>query len=172
MKTLFHTFDLFVSDLIHRDVASRNFLVVKRDKEKLLPLIKVADFGLTRPGPVYRMTTEHEVPYLISALECLDDNPIWTIKSDCWSYGVFMWHVFNNCNGDPYADLLVVNSVALRELLKAGTRLAPQPNMPIECQTIMAECFNEDPVKRPDMREIQRRLEPVLRRLWAEAQSQ
>uniref|UniRef100_A0A915HQA2 Protein kinase domain-containing protein n=1 Tax=Romanomermis culicivorax TaxID=13658 RepID=A0A915HQA2_ROMCU len=130
--------------LIHRDISGRNLLLVKREKFNLLPLIKVADFGLTRMGPVYKMTIQHEVPFLVSAVECLVDDAQWTFKSDCWSFGVLMWELFNNCMAEPYAaEGVHLDTGMLLDALKQGLRLrvSADMQMPTEAETLMKDCF-------------------------------
>lgn len=161
---------MYFLELIHRDVAARNFLLVKREQNHFLPSLKVADFGLTRLGPTYRMKDEHEIPYIISALECLaDKNAYWTLKSDCWSFGVLIYDLFNDCQIEPYnGEVIPLNLVNVREHLEKGARLPPHDLMPAECKTLMEQCFNVDPQKRPDMKEIRDKLIPMVRKVWNE----
>jgi len=82
-----------ISGLIHRDMAARNLLLVKRDAEGLVPQVKVTDFGLTRSGPTYKMSAPEEFPFIICAPESLADDAIWTYRSEVWSFGVLIWEV-------------------------------------------------------------------------------
>lgn len=66
---------------------------MNRDAQNLVPAVKVADFGLTRAGPVYKMTGADELPFMVCATESLADDAHWTYKSDVWSFGVLMWEV-------------------------------------------------------------------------------
>lgn len=143
--------------------------MVKREHLGQLPLVKVSDFGLTRPGPIYEMKTEHEIPYVITAIECLTDkNPQWTVKSDCWSYGVLMFEIFNECRLEPYHDVMPLQLATVRDFIEKGGRLPPHETMPNECKVVMTKCFDSDPKKRPSMKEIRDTLSPLIRKHFNE----
>ncbi|PIO60256.1 hypothetical protein TELCIR_18251, partial [Teladorsagia circumcincta] len=78
--------------IIHRDVAARNCLIGKHDTAK------ISDFGLSIVGTQKKEKTLKKVPVRYLAPETLKKRE-YTVKTDVWSFGVFMWE---SCfNRDP-----------------------------------------------------------------------
>ncbi|VDL79003.1 unnamed protein product [Nippostrongylus brasiliensis] len=83
--------------IIHRDVAARNCLIGKHDTGK------ISDFGLSIVGTQKKEKTLKKVPVRYLAPETLKKRE-YTIKTDVWSFGVFMWEVFHD-GKEPYGDM-------------------------------------------------------------------
>ena len=87
---------------VHRDLAARNILV---DKDYI---IKIADFGLARDvqkDDYYRKVSGGFIPIRWMAPESLFEQR-YTIQSDVWSFGIFMWEIFYFGSAQPYGDIL------------------------------------------------------------------
>ena len=91
---------LVEKDIIHGDLGARNVLVTSD------LTIKLADFGLSqrmymqqgaRKGPKTELVP---VPY--SAIEVLRAGHAILEFSDVWSFGIYIWEVFNLCLAKPY----------------------------------------------------------------------
>ena len=91
---------LVEKEIIHGDLGARNILITND------MTIKIADFGLShrmymqqgaRKGP-----KTDKVPVKYSAIEVLCADHAILQFSDIWSFGVYMWEVFNLCIAKPY----------------------------------------------------------------------
>eukprot|EP01118_Nematostelium_gracile_P016855 TRINITY_DN7069_c0_g1_i4.p2 TRINITY_DN7069_c0_g1~~TRINITY_DN7069_c0_g1_i4.p2 ORF type:complete len:578 (+),score=74.00 TRINITY_DN7069_c0_g1_i4:2744-4477(+) len=129
--------------IIHRDLACRNLLVNKGHE------VLVGDFGLSRYGEEYHVSSEAKIPIRWTAIEVLE-NKIATTASDVWSFGIVCWEVFEN-GTQPYHNYsfdIVLNA------LRNGERL-PKPDLcPDIVWDMMKKCWNKDPSERPSFSDI------------------
>jgi len=139
-------------DVIHRDIASRNCLVVKTDKKFT---VKIADFGLSRLAPDhYELATKRRLPVFSTAPDTLEARE-WTSASDVWSYGILMHEVYNR-GVNPYETHFLGLGTKLKEVmdqLKAGFRLPLPKGMPKELGDLALRCLQKSTL-RPSMTEI------------------
>ncbi|KAH9520397.1 Fibroblast growth factor receptor 1 [Bulinus truncatus] len=139
---------------IHRDLAARNVLVAEDY------VLKLADFGLTRnlsAADYYKKTTDGRLPVKWMAPEALFDRK-YTSKSDVWSYGVLLWEIFT-LGGNPYPSVPVE---ALFALLKDGHRMKQPPYASSKMYSIMKDCWQEDPDRRPCFKTLVQKLDLML----------
>ena len=138
--------------VIHGDLKSANILVDTRFRAK------VADFGLSQKKNMGGTGT----PFWM-APELLRRESANTDKTDVFSFGIMLYEVFSR--RDPY------EGQPARDVLRAVAdplirKRPPPPNhMPPALKTLMADCLDDDPEKRPSFEEIDTR----LRRIDAEA---
>ncbi|XP_065835765.1 tyrosine-protein kinase receptor UFO-like [Oscarella lobularis] len=129
--------------ILHRDLAARNCMV------NWDLTIKISDFGLARAlteGKDYYRITQGKVglPIRWVALEGFTKG-IFTTKSDIWSYGITFWEVMT-MGMTPYPGVGVGNLVTL---LQEGMRLSQPKHCPDRIFKLMADCWLENPEKRP-----------------------
>lgn len=72
--------------------------------------VKISDFGLSREGESYQMTSAKRLPIKWLAPETLTTG-IYTPKSDVFSLGVCIWEIFAN-GMDPYQVGLLLTSTS------------------------------------------------------------
>ncbi|KAL0965852.1 hypothetical protein UPYG_G00286590 [Umbra pygmaea] len=147
---------------IHRDLATRNILVESDLR------VKIGDFGLTKVLPqgkdYYTVREPGESPIYWYAPESLTESKF-SVGSDVWSFGVVLYELFThsdkNCSppavfldkigSDTQGQIVVFRLI---DLLKRGYRLPPPKDCPEEIYTMMMECWNGDPTRRPTFKKL------------------
>ncbi|EYC05873.1 hypothetical protein Y032_0079g1232 [Ancylostoma ceylanicum] len=131
--------ELALIQIIHRDVAARNCLIGKHDTAK------ISDFGLSIVGTQKKEKTLRKVPVRYLAPETLKKRE-YTVKTDVWSFGVFMWEVFHD-GKEPYAEM---NAKEVRKYVLGGNTLDNESDhYPQHMWSITMSCFARDPQSRP-----------------------
>jgi len=115
---------------------------------------KVADFGLSQKKQIGGVGT----PFWM-APELLRGESVNAEASDIYSFGIILYEALSR--RDPYEGedpFEVLRSVADENLNK---RPPVPPNCPPAVQTLMTDCYNGDPIKRPNAAEVNIRLKRV-----------
>nr|CAL91935.1 putative VEGF receptor precursor [Paracentrotus lividus] len=136
---------------IHRDLAARNVLLAENN------IVKICDFGLARDiysDPDYVTQTGGRLPIKWMAPESIFDK-VFTVYSDVWSFGVFMWECFA-LGGSPYPGVVVDEEFYNR--LKSGYRMYTPDYAPHEIYHIMLDCWHTEPKERPHFSELVHKL--------------
>ncbi|KFB47570.1 hypothetical protein ZHAS_00015536 [Anopheles sinensis] len=142
-------------NVIHGDLAARNVLLCEDN------VVKISDFGLARSfnyKNMYKKKGKDRVPYKWLALESISDQ-IFSVASDVWAYGVFLWELFS-LGTVPYPGIPLDEH--FYHLLHGGYRME-QPryaNRPI--YDVMLLCWNENPNLRPTFDKLARVFNAML----------
>lgn len=151
-----NTADASCSQIVHRDLATRNVLVTDEW------VCKVSDFGFARAldagSLTYERKSERPLPVRWMAPESLFDN-VCTVKSDVWSFGVLVWEVVT-LGSTPYPG---ASAAAVMEAVRAGRRM----DRPKHCDErvysdVMCACWRALAHDRPDFSELRDRLADML----------
>ncbi|XP_061194673.1 tyrosine-protein kinase HTK16-like [Saccostrea echinata] len=135
--------------IVHRDLAARNILVQNLEQ------VKISDFGLSRAFAeeknYYQASKGGRWPIKWYAPECVNYGKF-NHKTDVWSFGITLWEMFSY--GDqPYGDK---KGVEVMQFIESGERLSKPDDCPETCYKKMRECWNKDPAKRPDFKDLYR----------------
>ncbi|XP_074036621.1 tyrosine-protein kinase hopscotch isoform X2 [Leptinotarsa decemlineata] len=151
-------------NIVHRDLASRNILVVDENH------VKISDFGLAQvmgTNDYYILKTPNrELPIKWYAPESLRDGKF-SVRSDVWSYGVTMCEMFNY-GEEPnltYIDEKMEGQQQqiLLTALERGARFPCPPNCPKAVYIrIIYPCWQADPHERPLFSKLTLEIEDLL----------
>ncbi|XP_015279398.1 PREDICTED: mitogen-activated protein kinase kinase kinase 11 [Gekko japonicus] len=136
--------------VIHRDLKSNNILLAEYvdDGDVSGKTLKITDFGLARE---WHKTTKMSTAgtYAWMAPEVIKSSTF-SRGSDVWSYGVLLWELLT---GEvPYRGidgLAVAYGVAVNKLTLPIPSTCPEP-----FARLMAECWEQDPHRRPSFASI------------------
>lgn len=148
--------------IIHRDLKSQN-LLLDRPVEEGCPVIKVADFGLSRnfngingidtsniTGSVAGIMTSETGTYRWMAPEMIRHEP-YNEKVDIYSYGVVLWELFS-CE-IPFQSLSPIQAayaVADKHLRpKCESDYAKDVKIPLAWQMLIERCWHRSSHERP-----------------------
>jgi len=131
---------------IHRDLHSGNIL--NRD------YWSVSDLGFCGPADKSSKSIYGNLPYI--APEVISGNGC-TFKSDIYSFAMLMWEIssgqppFINYEHDFDFVMSIIN----------GMRPKVVPGTPLEFKSLMKQCWDADPSKRPDSFALWEKLEEI-----------
>jgi len=144
-------------NVIHGDIASRNFLVSKELNAF------ICDFGMSRElvaGQTFvKGSLEEQVPVKWSSPEILSDR-IYSFKSDVYAFGIFLVEVVSL--GEPWAGEHLSNRV-IGDCIVDPNSPKHRPAIPGYCPKqlagLMRACWADDAKKRPTAKEVSKVLD-------------
>lgn len=160
---------LHAMHIIHRDLKSQN-LLLDRPVEDGCPVVKVADFGLSRnfsgigtvTGSVAGIMTSETGTYRWMAPEMIRHEP-YNEKVDVYSFGVVLWELFS-CEV-PFAGMTPIQAafaVADKHLRpKCESEYAKGVKIPAAWQALIGKCWHKDSHSRPRFPELLRILDEM-----------
>ncbi|XP_067831715.1 mitogen-activated protein kinase kinase kinase 11-like [Heptranchias perlo] len=156
-KGMQYLHDEAIVPVIHRDLKSNNVLLFQpiEDDDMECKTLKITDFGLARE---WHKTTKMSTAgtYAWMAPEVIKTSTF-SKGSDVWSYGVLLWELLT---GEvPYRGidgLAVAYGVAVNKLTLPIPSTCPEP-----FAQLMAECWDEDPHRRPHFASILEQLTAI-----------
>ncbi len=156
---------LHCNNLIHRDLKSQN-LLLDRTVEEGCPVLKIADFGLSRRfkhgGPNLSMSgstpgvmTSETGTYRWMAPEVIRHEP-YSQKIDVYSYGVVVWELFA-CEIPFYGmtPIQAAFAVADKNLRpSAMSEYGKAMPIPVGWMEMISRCWHPSPHFRPQFKDI------------------
>ncbi|CAG5128976.1 unnamed protein product [Candidula unifasciata] len=144
-------------DVVHRDLATRNVLLVTEH------FAKISDFGMSRMvdsnSEYYHAHGPGRWPLMWYAPECLYYHKF-DSKSDVWSFGVTLWEIMS-FGARPYDRK---RPQEILNFIESGNRLRKPKNCDDRLYNIMLSCWALEKGKRPTFREMK----PTLDHLYKE----
>lgn len=132
--------------VIHGDLKALNVLVDHKFRAK------VADFGLSQKRNLGGTGTP-----LWMAPELLRGESSNTAQSDVYSFGIILYEVYSR--RDPYEG--EDSKAILRQIAEEGKRPPFPHNMCDKVKSLMSDCVEDDPSKRPSFEELDTRLKRI-----------
>ncbi|CAG9530210.1 unnamed protein product [Cercopithifilaria johnstoni] len=129
---------------VHRDLATRNVLISNTG------CLKISDFGLSFSPAIPEILTNAHIPIRWMAPETLTRTPIYSSKSDIWSFGIVMFEIFS-CGGKPWPEK-PVKWIATK--IRKGVTPEMPRRMPRLIKEIANACFQFEPDKRPTFKQV------------------
>uniref|UniRef100_A0A5S6QD47 Tyrosine-protein kinase n=1 Tax=Trichuris muris TaxID=70415 RepID=A0A5S6QD47_TRIMR len=149
---------------VHRDIAARNCLM-KQGRVRITDLglaVRFANLKPTEVGP-------EKLPIKTTAPEGLICK-VFSEKSDVWAFGVLMWEVFTG-GAEPYEDL--INRLDKRNWgnllvanILAGYRMPIPLGTPKNVESVIKNCWQRNPVKRPTFHMVRKMLSNKSTKKW------
>ncbi|KAG1970990.1 tyrosine-protein kinase transmembrane receptor ROR2 [Pimephales promelas] len=136
--------------VVHKDLAARNILVC----DKLN--VKILDLGLFREvysADYYKLMGANPFPIRWMSPEAILYGKLST-DSDIWAYGVVLWEIFSY-GLQPYCGY---SNQDVIEMVRNRQVLSCPDDCPAWIYTLMLECWNEFPARRPRFKDIHARL--------------
>lgn len=137
--------------LMHRDLKCSNLLANGLDAR--VPLVKVADFGLSRLVDRSTAMTGNVGTVTYIAPEIFGSQA-YSEKGDVYSFAIVLWEIVHRAT--PFAKLA---PFAIPNAVLAGTRPDVAPDTPKTLKKLILKCWDAKPSKRPAMKAIVRTLE-------------
>ncbi|XP_068129920.1 non-receptor tyrosine-protein kinase TNK1 isoform X2 [Hyperolius riggenbachi] len=135
-------------NFIHRDLATRNILLVSEE------MVKIGDFGLTRALATnddhYIMSAHRKIPFAWCSPESLRIGTF-SHAGDVWMFGVTMWEMFTY-GQEPWLGLS--GRQILHKIDREGDRLERPDDCPPALYKIMMKCWAPAPEQRPNFSTI------------------
>lgn len=131
--------------MLHRDLASRNFLVANES------CVKLADFGRARlvTDDCYQAPRKERICIKWASPEVLIHSR-YSSKSDVWAVGVVFWELFS-WGERPYAFLPGEQTAVY---VAEGGRLDRPSDCPPDLYQVMRNCWKENPQRRPTFAQL------------------
>lgn len=138
-----HHYAIQNGSVLHRDLKSGNILLDKDYKPKL------ADFGFAKVIQNTEYNTPKRGSWPWMAPEVMDSSH-YGLKSDVYSFGMLIYEILTaKVPFDHYSTALEICNAVLK---KKERPVLPEPRLKI--YELIEQCWDQDPVKRPDFNDI------------------
>jgi len=147
--------------IVHRDLSPNNILLTAHH------VAKISDLGVAKVIKVDSRKTMTKAPGTIDfmAPEALSNNPNYGLPMDIFSFAGIVLHTFNQQWPRP-ADQVQFDSqtrkrVALSEIERRQQYLDKMPKDVAVLSSLVEECLDDDPNKRPNIINISERIKEI-----------
>uniref|UniRef100_A0A7E4VPF5 Tyrosine-protein kinase n=1 Tax=Panagrellus redivivus TaxID=6233 RepID=A0A7E4VPF5_PANRE len=136
---------------IHRDIAARNCLLTGKNE------LKISDFGMSDDKMSLQDDKIEKVPVKWLAPETMQQR-LYSTSSDVWSYGIMVWEVYSE-GADPYPGWTNLQTRA--KVVMHDYRMEMPKDTPKAVSTLIAQCWEKEPGKRPNFGTIYKKLKEI-----------
>ncbi|CAB4443204.1 unnamed protein product [Rhizophagus irregularis] len=134
---------------IHRDLHSGNILYSQYNDHWY-----ISDLGFCGPADKSSTSIYGNLPYI--APEVIVGRQ-YTFASDIYSIAILMWEI--SSGQTPFINYEHENDIVMNII--NGIRPKIVPGTPLEYKNLMKECWDADPLKRPDVNALWRRMKRI-----------
>ena len=151
--------------VVHRDLSPKNILLKAGKGE--IPVAKVGDLGVAKIVKADSRATQSvltKVPGTADFMppECFEDEPVYGVPLDSFSYGGIMLFVATHQWPTPIAqvkrDLVTKRSVVRTEVERRQKYLDEMTGYAEWLKTLVESCLSDDPSERPTMPAVSKQL--------------
>src|ERR1043165_168910 len=135
---------------IHRDLHSGNILYSQLNQSW-----RISDFGFCGPADKSPKSIYGNLPYI--APEVITGKG-YTFKSDIYSVAMLMWEI--SSGRPPFSDHNY-DMLSLATHVVNGMRPKVVSETPMEYQNLMEQCWDADPLKRPDIYTLRKKMHEI-----------
>ncbi|KHN70750.1 Tyrosine-protein kinase Fer [Toxocara canis] len=141
---------LHQKNCIHRDIATRNCLLTGA-------VLKLADFGMCKPKPVYKidLTKPQNIRWLAPEVWHTGET---CMPTDIYAFGIMLWEFFEIPYTIPYSNW---KATTVKERVMSGYRMPAPKAMPPLMNLLMKKCCDQMADTRPTAQEVRRQLERI-----------
>ena len=133
---------------IHQDLSAKNVMIEVKDEETLLITCKLNIYPYVHKVSEYDAfynLTVGTIPIRWSSHEAILRNQI-NIKSNVWSFGIFIWEIVHYCKSYPYPE---TSEAGVLDKLQQGYRMPRPLGCPEELYVLLCDCWKHDASSRP-----------------------
>jgi len=141
--------DIHRANAIHRDLHSGNLLFVQ-----MLQRFDISDLGFCGPADKSPTSIYGNLPYI--APEVISRKE-YTFKSDIYSIGMLMWEI---SSGQPPFSIYEHDLDFAMNIIN-GMRPKIVPGTPLEYISLLKQCWDADPLKRPDINSLAGKIKEI-----------
>jgi serine/threonine protein kinase len=143
-------YEIHKEKAIHRDLHSGNILYLQSAN-----LWCISDLGLCGPADKSSKSIYGNIPYI--APEVIIDKA-YTLASDIYSIAILMWEVSSGYL--PFIDYKHHDYELAMNIID-GMRPEITHDTPLEYKQLMKQCWDSDPLKRPDIYTILKKIDEI-----------
>ena len=132
--------------VIHRDLHSGNILYSQINNHWY-----ISDLGFCGPADKSSKSIYGNLPYI--APEAISRKE-YTFKSDIYSIAMLMWEISSGQPPFSNYEQVYENDVDFAMSIINGMRPKVVPGTPLEYKSLMEQCWDADPLKRPDIEKL------------------
>ncbi|POG58520.1 kinase-like domain-containing protein, partial [Rhizophagus irregularis DAOM 181602=DAOM 197198] len=134
---------------IHRDLHSGNILYSQLNDHWY-----ISDLGFCGPADKYSTSIYGNLPYI--APEVIVGRE-YTFASDIYSIAILMWEI--SSGQTPFINYEHENDIEMNIINGIRTKIVP--GTPLEYKNLMKECWDADPLKRPDYNTFWKKIQKI-----------
>jgi serine/threonine protein kinase len=140
---------IHLENAIHRDLHSGNILYSRQNQR-----FYISDLGFCGPANKQLKSIYGNLPYI--APEIIIGKE-YTFKSDIYSIAILMWEI--SFGQQPFIDHEHNYDLAMN--IVNGTRPKIVSEIPLQYKNLMEQCWDADPLKRPDIFTILKKVDEI-----------